>query len=213
VSAVPALRRLPPGRAGRLWLHRRLAVARRAATLLDQKLHILRHEEDRLVLRAQRTGSEWEQHCREAETWLLRAALLGGQRALRHAGDPPPAEVTVTWASTMGVHHPDTGSCAVPRQDPAAPTPGGAALVEAVTAYERALEAAVHHAVAEGARSAVSAETAATRRRLRSVEQRWLPRLEECLAALHLELSESERAEDVRLRLSVGLGARNGDLQ
>jgi V/A-type H+-transporting ATPase subunit D len=197
---VPAVRRLPPGRAGRLWLRRRLGVARRAATLLDQKLRILRREEERRSLVARRTGPEWEQRCREAETWLLRAALVGGRPALRSATDRAPAEVTVTWASTMGVHHPATGSCVVPGADLSDPTPAGSALVEAVAAYERALDAAVQHAVAEAARRAVATESATTRRRLRSVEQRWLPRLEGALAALTLELNEAERAEDVRLR-------------
>jgi V/A-type H+-transporting ATPase subunit D len=210
VSAVPAVRRLPPGRAGRLWLHRRLGVARRAATLLDQKLRILRREEERRVLVARRTGPEWERCYVEAEKWLLRAALIGGRSALRSAADRPAADVTITWASTMGVHHPAGGSCVIPARDPADPTPGGAALVEAVAAYERALDAAVHHAVAEAARRAIAAESATTRRRLRSVEQRWLPRLEEALAAVSHQLSEAERAEDVRLRWSVDRSARDG---
>lgn len=47
---------VPPGRAGRLWLRRRLAAAERAVELLERKLRILRAEQDRLALLAQRTG-------------------------------------------------------------------------------------------------------------------------------------------------------------
>ena len=39
---------VPPGRAGRLWLQRRLQVARRGADLLDRKLRLLADELGRL---------------------------------------------------------------------------------------------------------------------------------------------------------------------
>ena len=42
---MSTVRRVPPGRAGRLWLQHRLAVAQRGADLLDQKLRILRSEQ------------------------------------------------------------------------------------------------------------------------------------------------------------------------
>ena len=37
---------VPPGRAGRLWLQRRLETARRGAGLLDRKLRILQAQLD-----------------------------------------------------------------------------------------------------------------------------------------------------------------------
>ena len=50
---APGGMRIPPGRAGRLWLERRLATAQHAGKLLTQKLAILNREEQRLVQRAE----------------------------------------------------------------------------------------------------------------------------------------------------------------
>ena len=69
--------RVLPGRAGRLRLRRQLAVANRGADLLQQRLQILRREEQRFQLLVERTEQEWARSCREAERWTLRAALSG----------------------------------------------------------------------------------------------------------------------------------------
>jgi V/A-type H+-transporting ATPase subunit D len=191
---------MPPGRAGRLWLQRRLAVARRAATLLDQKLRILRHEQERLDLLVRRTGPAWERTCGEAETWLLRSVLIGGQRAVRHATGESLAEVSVNWTSAMGLRYAAEAVYLAPAADAGAGTVGSAAPVRARTAYAEALDAAVRHAAAQAALRSVEAEMAGTRRRLRAVEDRWIPRLEAALAKVRLELSEAERTEKVRLR-------------
>ena len=55
-----ALRGLPPGRAGRLWLQRRLDVATRGGDLLEQKLRILVAEEEAYTLQSERTRAAWE---------------------------------------------------------------------------------------------------------------------------------------------------------
>ena len=62
---------VPPGRAGRLWLQRRLQVARRGADLLDRKLRLLADELGRLRTDSARTGAEWDRRCADAERWLL----------------------------------------------------------------------------------------------------------------------------------------------
>ena len=124
---VPRLRRVPPGRSGRLWLQHRLAVAGRGAALLDQKLRILRAEVRRATLAAEDTAQAWTAAAEEAERWLVRASLLGGERAARLASDGVEAQVEVAWASTMGVRHPRGATCVLP---PPADLPmGGAALV------------------------------------------------------------------------------------
>ena len=74
---------VPPGRAGRLWLTRRLAVARRGADLLDRKHRILLAVTARLRDAAAQTAAEWDRCCADAERWLLRASMLGGERAIR----------------------------------------------------------------------------------------------------------------------------------
>jgi len=189
--------RVPPGRAGRLWLQRRLRTADRAVTLLDRKLRILRTEQERFHLLAERTGAQWATAQRDAEVWLLRAAVLSGQREIRLSTTAAAADVTVRWGSVMGVRYPVDVTCQVP--EPAERGGGTAAMVEATTAYAVALRAAAAHAVAEAARRTVDAEVARTRQRLHANADRWLPRLRTALHDLTQRLEESERAETVRL--------------
>lgn len=54
---------VPPGRSGRLWLTRRVQVARRGADLLDRKLRILQAELDGRRAAAAQTAAEWERCC------------------------------------------------------------------------------------------------------------------------------------------------------
>lgn len=191
--------RVPPGRAGRLWLRGRLQVAERGLDLLDRKLRILRSEHDRLALLAQRTGHDWELACRQAETWLLRAALLGGQRALRLAADGPPATVTVAWRDTMGIRYPAEATCE-PTVEAAEPALGGLALHQARAAHREALAAGVRHAAATAALATLAEEIATTSQRLRAIQDRWIPRLRTALAEVELALDESEQSDAARLR-------------
>ncbi|HET8983026.1 MAG TPA: V-type ATP synthase subunit D, partial [Pedococcus sp.] len=100
---MPALSGIPPGRAGRNWLRRRLATAERGREQLDRKLRILFPEEQRLRILATRARADWESACAQADAWLLRAALLGGQDAIRCASRFEPVGVEVQWATTMGL--------------------------------------------------------------------------------------------------------------
>ena len=131
--------RVPPGRAGRVWLLGRLHTAERGLDLLDRKLRVLRREQERARLAAERTGAEWRRRCAEAEPWLLRAALLGGQRALRHAVPGETAQVQVTWAVVMGVRYPQQAVAHSGRPAPDAAPTGTTALVEAAATYRDAL--------------------------------------------------------------------------
>jgi V/A-type H+/Na+-transporting ATPase subunit D len=203
------LRALPPGRAGRIWLRRRLAVAQRGADLLDRKLRILRLEQQRYQLLAQRSAAAWTEAHREAETWLLRAALVGGERAIRLAADRVDAEVTITWTTTMGVSHPVRASCRIPERQLTSPTPDSTALVRAVAAYATALRAAVDHAVASAALRVVDAEVVATRRRVRAIDDRWIPRLTEAQRVLQFAIDEQEHEDGVRLRWAASRRLRS----
>jgi V/A-type H+/Na+-transporting ATPase subunit D len=190
---------VPPGRAGRLWLQRRLQVARRGADLLDRKLLLLADALGRLRTDAARTAAEWDRRCSDAERWLLRAALLGGERAIRLAADGVVADVTISYRITMGVRHPADATCVVP----APLTWDGPVLIRARHAHRAALEAAVRHAAAAEALRVVEAEAVATRYRLRAVRDRWIPRLEQALAEVTLAIEEQELADAARLRLAT----------
>jgi V/A-type H+/Na+-transporting ATPase subunit D len=193
---------VPPGRAGRLWLTRRLQVARRGADLLDRKLRILQAELARFLDSEARTAAEWDRCCADAERWLLRASMFGGERAVRLAADGQPATVTIPYTVTMGVRHPGRPVCVIP----APVTWDGLTVTQARQAHVTALEAAARHAAAAEARRVIEAEVRATRYRLRAIEDRWIPRLEQALAEVTFALEEQELADAARLRLAVTSG-------
>lgn len=195
---------VPPGRAGRLWLDRRLGAARRGADLLDRKLRILQAELGGLREDAARTEREWHERSAAAERALLIAAVLGGQRAARLATGSGQADVRIGYAVTIGVRHPARGSCA----PPAGPDPwAGPSIDQARLAHREALAAAVSHAVAAEAVRVIEAETTATRYRLRAIRDRLIPSLERQRAEVALAIDELERADGARLRRAA---ARRG---
>ena len=195
---------MPPGRAGRLWLTRRLQLARRGADLLDRKLRILQAELVRVREAEAGTAAQWDRCCADAEQWLLRASMLGGERAVRLGADGQLATVTIPYTTTMGVRHPASPACAIP----ATVTWDGPALTRTRQAHAAALQAAVQHAAAAEALRVIEAETLATRYRLRAIEDRWIPRLEQALADVTLALEEQELADAARLRLASSQGRR-----
>jgi V/A-type H+-transporting ATPase subunit D len=204
---MPDRRRIPPGRAGRQWLRHRLDTARRGVDLLERKLQILRSERDRFRLLADHTGAAWRDRSGEAEAWLLRAAVLGGQREIRLATGALPATVSTDWSSVMGVRYPAQMTCTLPEVSPVARPPGNAALAEAAAAYRAALEAAVRYAAAETAYRIVDAEVDEVRRRRHAIADRWVPFLETAAHDLSQRLEESERSETVMRRWAA---ARDG---
>ncbi len=189
---------VPPGRSGRLWLTRRLQVAKRGADLLDRKLRILQAELDGRRAAAAQAAAEWERCCVDAQRWLLRASMLGGERAVRLAADGRAAEVTIGYQVTMGVRHPADAACQIP--DPAGWD--GPALAAARQAHGTALTAAVRHAAAAETLRIIEAEARTTRYRLRAIRDRWIPRLEQALAEVTFALEEQELADAARLRLA-----------
>lgn len=195
---------VPPGRAGRLWLDRRLEAARRGADLLDRKLRILQAELGQLRTAAAQSEREWQSCSAEADRALLFAALLGGQRAIRLATPDGYAEVRIGHAVTIGVRHPAAGTCS----PPAGPVPwAGSTVEQARQAHADALAAAVRHAVAAEALRIIEAETVATRYRLRAIRDRLIPRLEQARSEVALAIDELERADGARLRRAAGASA------
>jgi V/A-type H+/Na+-transporting ATPase subunit D len=195
--AVPKLA-VPPGRAGRIWLVRRLETARRGADLLDRKLRILQGELARRHAAAAETEARWDLCRADAQAWLLRATLLGGQRAIRLADDGQRAEVTIAYELAMGVRYPSRAACAFPSPV----TWDGPVVAHTRRAHRAALAAAAEHAAAAAAVRVVDAEVRATRYRLRAVQDRWIPGLEQALADVTFALEEQERSDAARLRLA-----------
>ena len=189
---------VPPGRAGRLWLLRRLDTARRGADLLDRKLRILQAELTRRQSAAAEAAADWDRGQAGAEAWLLRAALLGGERAVRLADDGQRADVQIGYETAMGIRYPAQAECSFPPPG----TWDGPVMAGARQAHRAALAAAAQHAAAAAAAGIIEDEVRTTRYRLRAVQDRWIPGLEQALAEVSFAIEEQERADAARLRLA-----------
>jgi V/A-type H+-transporting ATPase subunit D len=209
VSTVPTLHRVPPGRAGLLWLRHRLDTAGRGLNLLRRKQAILVHEAHRLRLRAEATRREWRDHDREGRRWLVRAAALDGGRAVRFAVPSGRAGLNPRSKTVIGVGCPAEPAVDLP-EPVDGPVVAGPATAAAVAAYRRALPAAARHAAVAAAYAAVEEEIVLTRQRVRALERRWIPQLEAALAGIRLQMSELEDADAVRLRKASETEARMG---
>ena len=206
---MPVARTIPPGRAGRMWLRGRLGTAERGRDQLDRKLRILIPEHQRLQTRLQRRQEDWSAAYDEAQTWLLRAVLLGGEDAIRGATPTRLANIEVTWTSAMGLSYPDDAVLADPARDEEA-GPSNAAIVPATEAFRAALLAGARAAAAQEAVARLESEIAVTRRRMRALDKRWLPWLRDALARLELTLEQTEQEDGMRLRRAVGADGRPG---
>lgn len=200
--------RHPPGRAGRPWLTHRLEVARRGAELLGEKQRALLRERSRLEPLLAQTRSEWDQRAREAERWLARAAMLGGERQLDFVLGTSGrlAQVTMSWRTILGVRCPEAAQLELPPDRELVPAGASAAVYCAAKAHRRALEAAVRVGVAECALERVQANLRATTLRRVAIERRWIPAHERALAELELGLDEVEREDGARVRRITGGG-------
>jgi V/A-type H+-transporting ATPase subunit D len=195
------------GRAARVRVRRRLAVARHGAELLDRKRRILVEEVERLELVAERTGEQWRAAAVEARRWAGRAAGLDGPLAIAAAAPAVDAQARVELGGVMGVAFPVDSSTVSPEP---CDVGGSSALAMAVRAHVEALDAGVAHAAARRAAAAVRTELAATRTRQRAVERRWVPRLESDLATIERALADLELEEGLRLRWAAGAAAGRG---
>jgi V/A-type H+-transporting ATPase subunit D len=205
------VRKIPPGRAGRVWLRRRLETATRGRDQLDRKLRILIPERQRLRIQLDQRHAAWVSACTDARTWLLRASLLSGQDAIMAAAGSESVQAAVVWTMAMGLNYPtDVRLTGMPT------TPLGAvnsAVKPAATAYAAALLAGVRTATASEALHRVDDEIVVTRRRLRAIDKRWLPWLRESLRALELSLEQAEQEDGVRLRRAVASGPSSEGLR
>ena len=192
--------RHPTGRGGRLWLAERLSLARRATDLLVQKERVLLREQRRLVALQRRTRTEWEDACRDAQTWIARAAALRGRRVVGLLGRQGQASADLVWRNSMGAYYPAEAACSLPDDGPVGEFTGTSAMTEAVRAHRRAVECAVQHAATYRAVTEVERELATTRRRLRMLERHWTPALAAALDDLDVELEERERDDAVHTR-------------
>lgn len=187
---------VPPGRAGRMWLRRRLETAARGVDLLERELTALRVLHDGAVAELGRTGADWGRRAAAAREAGLRAELVSGPRGVRVGAPAPTAEVEVTWTTAMGVRCPSGATCSPPPTDRTA-VDGSAAVALARVAHVEALRAAARHAAAVRAEQVLAAQVVTTRQRVRALRHRWVPRLTDALRLREIELEEQERQERI----------------
>ena len=194
--------RIPPGRAGRIWLLARLEIAARGAALLDRKRQVLLREQQRLRTELQDAQLTWSAAAANVERWTVRSAIVDGSGRLgmlaRHVHGH--AELELSWSNLMGARLPAARRVELPEPPPLSALGASAATVLLERACRDATMAAVRCAVAERAEAEVSAELARAIRRLRALENRWIPQHEQALAQLDLALDESQREQAARVR-------------
>lgn len=201
---MAAGRRVPPGRAGIMWLRHRLGVAEHGADLLRRKLTMLVHEQDRLHRERAAASAAWAEADRTARTWLARAVAVDGDRAVELAADPAPAQIVPQWTTLMGVRYAVAPAVDLPPASGGRHVPGGPALAHAIDGYRAAALAAAVSAAATAAAATVDEEVRGTRQRVRALDRHWIPWLRGALAAAQLQLDELENADIVRRRRAGG---------
>ena len=194
--------RIPPGRAGRVWLVRRLQIARHGAELMDRKRTALLAEHAHLTVEAAAARVAWEDAARQVARWSTRAAVLDGTGHLellaRHVRGE--AVLELEWSNLMGARLPAARTVSVPDPPPLSALGAGSATVVLAGVCREATIAGARLAVAERAQSELAAELARAARRLRALRDRWIPQHEQALQRLDLALDESQREQAVRVR-------------
>lgn len=198
--------RVPPGRAGRLRLRRRLASATRGAELLERKLHVLLEEQQVRTRAAQDALTAWHEAAAQADAWLARALAASGHDGLRGTRPSGTAGVVIRETLSMGVKLPAEASFTTPWETAAASDPGSAALICARPAYARAAEAACRAAVTLAAVRALDAAVIATRRQIRILRRHWIPQLNDALARIEFTLEQGDFEDGTRRRLLAMTG-------
>jgi len=194
--------RIPPGRAGRTWLVRRLEIAYRGAELLDRKRQALLREQGRVRAEAAEAERAWHEAVRQVSLWSVRAAILDGAGRLellaRHVDGQ--ATLALRWTNLMGAQLPTIDQITVPELPPLSALGGSSAAVIEARACREAVHAAARYAVAQRTEAELSAELARAARRLRALQERWIPQHEQALARLDLALDENQREQAARVR-------------
>ncbi|KHL04215.1 V-type ATP synthase subunit D [Sinomonas humi] len=185
------------GRAAIVAAERRLSAAQAGARMLDRKQRILAEELGRREAEAARAAEEWRKRAEDARRWLRRAEALDGADHLAEAGSQQEATVGVVWGTTLGAAHPVGNECVLP---PLEPSGGGWSLHRCVAAHRDAVFAAAASAVADRAVLLLASELSGTRRRLRVLEKRRIPRLEQELLEGRRQLEQQELEELLRMR-------------
>lgn len=201
--------RVPPGRAGRIWLAGRLQTARRGVDLLDRKRRALLREQAAVRARAAAAEREWRAASDAVRVWSARSVLLDGATVLERlpghvSGD---AAVTIGWHNLMGAALPGDPAVTVPRPPDLGALGASSATIRLAAACAEATHAAARHAAVRRADDELSVQLARTARRLRALRERWIPQYEEALARLDLALDENQREQAARVRRLTGESA------
>src|SRR5450631_2571273 len=89
--------RVPPGRAGQVWIRRRLETARRGIDILARKQRLLAVERELREPQTAAALTAWTDACAEAELWCARALRIGHEHQIPMVAAhlDAPASITV----------------------------------------------------------------------------------------------------------------------
>jgi len=194
--------RVPPGRAGRVWLRGRLEIAGRGAELLDRKRQVLLGEQARLRDELRQARRAWRDVAAGAELWSRRAAVIDGARRMDVLARNVRADAALelSWSNLMGARLPSVTGVAIPGPLDLSALGGSSAAVLAARAGAEATRAGARCAAAERAEREIARELARATRRLRALRKRLIPEYEAALQHIELALDESQREQSSRVR-------------
>lgn len=195
--------RVPPGRAGRLWLIEHRALAERAVDVLRRKQRLLREERERRYAPLAELREEWRRSCAAAEGTMRRALERAGRHRLAVMdATARGAAVDVSWGAIFGVPVPVAARAVVPAQNllEAAALGGSAAFDENARAARAAVETAARLALAEEGLRALDRALAETSRHVRLLSRHRLPELDAALRECQERLDEGERQDLIQVR-------------
>jgi V/A-type H+-transporting ATPase subunit D len=163
---------------------------------------VLLRERARVRDEAAEAQRAWADAADRFTTWSGRAALLDSAGRLellaRHA--EARAFLQLSWSNLMGARIPTVEGITIPEPPPLSGLGGSSAAVLLAGAARDATVAAARHAAAERAEAELSSELRRAARRLRALQERWIPEHERALAELDLALDESQREQAARVR-------------
>jgi V/A-type H+-transporting ATPase subunit D len=114
------------------------------------------------------------------------------------------ASLGLEWSNLMGARLPAVPRLGVPEPPLLSALGASSATVLLAEACCEATRAAARYAVAARADEELSEQLGRTARRLRALQQRWIPQHERALAQLDLALDENQREQAVRVRWISG---------
>jgi V/A-type H+-transporting ATPase subunit D len=195
-------KQIPPTRSNYLRIQESLERARRGYDLLERKRQILVMELMDRMEAARSTQQRVQEQMADAFEALKSAArLAGAERLFREgAGISTDLSLNIRSKSVMGVSIPNISFRSEEEEMPFGLLPGAGGADEVRSEFKEALESIVQLAELENAVMRIAQEIKKTQRRVRALENTFIPQYEDTLKFIGDSLEEREREELVTMK-------------